>query len=624
MNTSSATHRLMDAKPSGASFLDVLANMSVQQGTLSKGTGSSSTGSQSTGNADTKTNSDTTSADGATSKANSTSNGATTPGGSDGSKALLTSAGQKALVSQASSSQGNTRTNTGTVGRLAGQQEKAQGVSGTSARNVDQNAAPIATPTVVISDQLTTVPVIPTQLQTSDMSSSSDAGTGTGTQQLASVDGAGSTPAAATSNNAAISALVQSATLEPATTTDANGITGSAKGASDASAHLTTQLPKAAPSLTTATTGAAATVEAKGETQKVETIKNASTMPVVESGGDHATTAANTNKAETRGAESGSKSSATVSDTSADGAVQPVGTASATDGSSQAVAEASQVIVPVPIVPTGETSAKAVSVEDGGNGSKQSGSAIQSSSFAASISQKSSDGSNTVSAAKSSQSESSSSSNSSTSGNQSVQGSQADANQVTAIGSKAATTDPTQVSVIATQSAGHDAPVSHDRVASSGDTVHSSDHLAQADQADNTSTSGINTASVIQRMSESEMRVGMHSAEFGDISIRTSVSQQQMTAQISVDHGELGRALSAHIPAMEAKLGGDLGVHATVEVSQSGMSFSGEREQASAKEQKTYAPLAQNENAAGSVETEYTSVRVAATTSDGYRLDIRA
>ena len=39
------------------------------------------------------------------------------------------------------------------------------------------------------------------------------------------------------------------------------------------------------------------------------------------------------------------------------------------------------------------------------------------------------------------------------------------------------------------------------------------------------------------------MRVGMHSTEFGDISIRTTLSQQQMLAQISLDHSDLGPTL---------------------------------------------------------------------------------
>jgi hypothetical protein len=101
---------------------------------------------------------------------------------------------------------------------------------------------------------------------------------------------------------------------------------------------------------------------------------------------------------------------------------------------------------------------------------------------------------------------------------------------------------------------------------------------AAAEQLERTGSSaaaGINTARLVQSMSESEMRVGMHSAEFGDISIRTSVSQQQLTAQISVDHSELGSAISAHLPSLQSKLGSDFGLHASIEVNQLGGSATG-------------------------------------------------
>lgn len=74
------------------------------------------------------------------------------------------------------------------------------------------------------------------------------------------------------------------------------------------------------------------------------------------------------------------------------------------------------------------------------------------------------------------------------------------------------------------------------------------------------------SAQLIQSLQHSEMRVGMHSAEFGDISISTSLSRQALSAQISTDHGELGRALAIHMPAMEERLSNAYGVQARVEV----------------------------------------------------------
>jgi hypothetical protein len=65
----------------------------------------------------------------------------------------------------------------------------------------------------------------------------------------------------------------------------------------------------------------------------------------------------------------------------------------------------------------------------------------------------------------------------------------------------------------------------------------------------------INTAKLIQSMGQSEMRVGMRSTEFGNISISTSSTRDLISAQISLDHGELARTLATHLPEISAKLG---------------------------------------------------------------------
>ena len=80
----------------------------------------------------------------------------------------------------------------------------------------------------------------------------------------------------------------------------------------------------------------------------------------------------------------------------------------------------------------------------------------------------------------------------------------------------------------------------------------------------------INTARVLAGMGGTEMRVGMHSAEFGSISIATTVTPGGLAAQISLDHADLGRALAAHLPGMEEKLGSSLGLTAKVEVRDTG------------------------------------------------------
>jgi hypothetical protein len=88
----------------------------------------------------------------------------------------------------------------------------------------------------------------------------------------------------------------------------------------------------------------------------------------------------------------------------------------------------------------------------------------------------------------------------------------------------------------------------------------------QSTVADVQSLPAVNSAQLIQSMHQSEMRLGMYSAEFGSISISTSLTHQSIAAQISMDHSALGNALAAHLPAIEEKLSNAYGVQARVEV----------------------------------------------------------
>jgi hypothetical protein len=76
----------------------------------------------------------------------------------------------------------------------------------------------------------------------------------------------------------------------------------------------------------------------------------------------------------------------------------------------------------------------------------------------------------------------------------------------------------------------------------------------------------INTAKLIQTMSQSEMRVGMHSNEFGAISISTSSVRDLISAQISLDHGELAKVIAAHLPEMQARMGGNQAVDVRIDM----------------------------------------------------------
>ena len=93
--------------------------------------------------------------------------------------------------------------------------------------------------------------------------------------------------------------------------------------------------------------------------------------------------------------------------------------------------------------------------------------------------------------------------------------------------------------------------------------------------ADSASLPAVNTARVLQSVGQAEMRVGMHSPEFGAISISTSLSPQGIAARISLDHLGLGSALEAHLPAIQEKLGAAYGLPSRVEIRDTGAQFGG-------------------------------------------------
>lgn len=67
-------------------------------------------------------------------------------------------------------------------------------------------------------------------------------------------------------------------------------------------------------------------------------------------------------------------------------------------------------------------------------------------------------------------------------------------------------------------------------------------------------TSVINSAKLIERIGEAELRVGIRAGEFGSVDIRTSMVHNQLTAEISVERGELGRVMAAELPGLQNRL----------------------------------------------------------------------
>jgi flagellar hook-length control protein FliK len=64
----------------------------------------------------------------------------------------------------------------------------------------------------------------------------------------------------------------------------------------------------------------------------------------------------------------------------------------------------------------------------------------------------------------------------------------------------------------------------------------------------------LHSAKLLERVGQSELRVGIQGGEFGNIDIRTSMTRNQFTAEIAVEHGELGRMLAADLPSLQNKL----------------------------------------------------------------------
>lgn len=113
--------------------------------------------------------------------------------------------------------------------------------------------------------------------------------------------------------------------------------------------------------------------------------------------------------------------------------------------------------------------------------------------------------------------------------------------------------------------AGHqlqDLPVAASSPSFSGNPAVSSNRSNLDSSSTSDVKSVINTSKLLQTMNQSEMRVGMRSSEFGDISIHTSATHDSLLTQISLEHAELAKSLATHIPEMQSRLAG----HGNLEV----------------------------------------------------------
>jgi hypothetical protein len=151
-----------------------------------------------------------------------------------------------------------------------------------------------------------------------------------------------------------------------------------------------------------------------------------------------------------------------------------------------------------------------------------------------------------------------------------------------------------------------------------------SDHLADAAQP--ASGTRIDSARLIQTINQTEMHVGMHSADFGDISIRASLAQQQVMAQISVNHDELSQAMMAHLATVQTKIGNDYGLQASISVHHQGTATVGQGGGQSHQQQQR--PHTRSSSATSPAQPSVPEMMAhpipAAAADRGYRLDIQA
>jgi flagellar hook-length control protein FliK len=77
---------------------------------------------------------------------------------------------------------------------------------------------------------------------------------------------------------------------------------------------------------------------------------------------------------------------------------------------------------------------------------------------------------------------------------------------------------------------------------------------AQGENAAAYPTSLVHSAKLVERIGETELRLGIRAGEFGSVDIRTSMVRNQFTAEISVERGELGRVMAAELPNLQNRL----------------------------------------------------------------------
>ena len=103
-------------------------------------------------------------------------------------------------------------------------------------------------------------------------------------------------------------------------------------------------------------------------------------------------------------------------------------------------------------------------------------------------------------------------------------------------------------------------PATHGQPAASAPDLAATTQPRSADATDPAAPlSRVDVARLVRSVSGSELRVGVHSEEFGAVTIHAALGREQLSAHISTENERLGSALSAHLSSMQGNLDDRLG-----------------------------------------------------------------
>ena len=134
----------------------------------------------------------------------------------------------------------------------------------------------------------------------------------------------------------------------------------------------------------------------------------------------------------------------------------------------------------------------------------------------------------------------------------------------------------------------------------------------------------VNSAQLMQTLNGSEMRVGLHSAEFGNIAIHTAIEHGSISADISVEHSSLGKAVADQLPALQSKLHDEQGIRTQINIQDHSAGLSSDaRQQQSQEYQQPRLPQAFKNAFPSERVTSSTQVPATPATTVNGRLSIR-